>query len=97
MRRSCVAIAVATALVAAGPFSATARQSAPEFGLPVELSGAAPAAEFKFTQVPEGSTSATPPKARREAASDVAEPNSSLLLLAGLGVLVFIARRRRLS
>jgi predicted flap endonuclease-1-like 5' DNA nuclease len=96
MTCSRVVVAALLAFAAALPLSASARQVEPELGLPVDLSAAA-AIEADTANASEASTSATPSKNRREFVSDVAEPKSYLLLLAGLGVLGLVVSRRKLG
>jgi hypothetical protein len=95
MRRSCVAVAAATVFAAALSLPVMARQV--ELGLPVEVSSSLASAEFDAAKAPDASTSTVNPRAARATVSDVAEPKSYALLLAGLGVLVYVARRRRLG
>ncbi|MES1164050.1 MAG: PEP-CTERM sorting domain-containing protein [Rhizobacter sp.] len=89
-------VAAALAYAAAVPLSSSARQVEPELGLPVDIS-AGSAVEADTVKAPEATGSTTSSKSRREFVSDVAEPKSYLLLLAGLGVLGFVASRRKLG
>lgn len=97
MRRSCVAVAAATVLAAALSLPATARQVELELGLPVEVSSSLASAELGAAKAPDASTSTVKPRTARATIPDVAEPESYALLLAGLAVLVYVARRRRLG
>jgi hypothetical protein len=96
MTCSRVVVAAALALAVMFPRPASARQLEPELGLPVDISTAA-SGEADVAQIVEATTFTTSSKSRREFVSDVAEPKSYLLLLAGLGVLGFVASRRKLG
>jgi len=91
-----VAIVAATLLVAALRVQAASGvQGEPDLTLPVDVQGSA--LQFGATKLAESSTSAAKSGSESGVAADAAEPKRYALLLAGVSVLVFIARRRRLG
>ena len=99
MRRSCVVIAASIVVAAAVPLSAGGQPAEAEFGSTMTLTGPVVAAEFylgKATDASPSEAKAKPP-ADLDGAPPVAERKGYLLLLAGLGVVAFVAGRRRLG